>query len=326
MTATLKRRAPWLAKVAGGLLLFWIAFRDVDVKAVQRSFILVDWRWLVAAVASVFLTLHAATARWALLLTQAPFGPVSPVLFHAIVASQAANIVMPFKLGDAFRIGAVSRALAVPPAEVLASVAVERAYDTLALGVACALLVSFGVLPQVAQTGLASLTLVIAAGAAFGLSAWRWPGVWRRLGTAAGSVLPERPRQWLAGQGALLVRGFARAAKARLIAGAAVLSAAVMLASILTTYLVMRACGIDAGAVASAVVVIVLQIGNAVVPVPGAVGVAQVLTVETLEIWKVQEAPALAYALMLYVVTRVPRLALLPYSLSRLARQAAPHG
>lgn len=322
----LRTRAGWLLKLLAGVLIFWIAFRDVDLRAVGRSFLHVDWPWLVAAVASVFLTLHAVTARWSLLLGQPAFGPATSLLFHAIVASQAANIVMPFKLGDAFRIGAVSRALDVPPAEVLATVAIERFYDTALLGCACALLLAVGALPDLARTGLLSLALVIAGAVALAASAWWWPELWRSAGSAGGSLLPARPRRWAAAQAALLARGFERAARARLIGAAVLSSAAVILASVLTTYLVMRACGLDAGAVASAVVVIVLQVGNAVVPVPGAVGVAQVLTVETLGLWNVAEAPALAYALVLYLVTRAPRLLLLPYSMSKVSEKAIARG
>ncbi len=93
--------------------------------------------------------------------------------------------------------------------------------------------------------------------------------------------------------------------------------------SILTAWLVLRACGLSVPPIAAAVVVIAVQIGGAVAPVPGAIGVSQVVTVAVLRLWGIDDAPALAYALMLYLVSRVPKLAVLPFALSVLTRTSA---
>lgn len=94
--------------------------------------------------------------------------------------------------------------------------------------------------------------------------------------------------------------------------------------SILTAWLVLRAFDLAAPAVSAAVVVIAVQIGSVVVPIPGAVGISQVLAVQTLALWGVAETPALAYALMLYLVSRVPKLAVLPFALKVLAPAPGP--
>lgn len=316
-TAGNRRRLGWLLKLAAGLLVFWLAFRDVDPSATGRAFALVDPAWLTAAAVSVFLTVSLIVMRWRVLLGAAVEARHAPVLFAAVIASQVANIVMPFKLGDAVRIGAVSRALAVPPAEVLGSVAVERLFDAAILAMTAALLAAIGILPSFAQTGMSSLALVVGAAVLAAGAVVRFRAA---LGRSAGrltSAAPARVRAWL-GRQADLLRGLNRVSKPAVAATALFWSAAVMAGSVLTAWLVLRAFDLDAPATSAAIVVIAVQIGGAVVPIPGAVGISQVLTVQVLALWGVPEAPALAYALMLYLVSRVPKLALLPFVMSAL--------
>lgn len=312
-----RRRVVWALKVAAGIALFVAAFHDVDPAAVGSAFARADARWLAAAVVSVMLTVACVAMRWRALLDASRPGETR-VLFASVIASQVANIVMPFKLGDAVRVGAVSRALRLPAADVLGSVAVERLCDALAVAVVAGGLVAAGTLPAFARAGLLSLSVsvaavlvIVVAGVAFRPAA---EGVFG--GTTR--FLPERIAAWLGRQSRAAFDGLRRMAGPRVAMSALGWSAAVITGSILTAWLVLRAFALDVPGISAAVVVIAVQIGGAVVPVPGAVGVSQVLTVQTLALWGVPEAPALAYALMLYLVSRVPKLAVLPFALSRL--------
>jgi hypothetical protein len=297
-------RLAWFLKLAAGLLIFWLAFRDIDPAAVARAFGLVNPVWLAAATASVFLTLALVVARWTTLLGASAEPRHTVVLLSAVIASQVSNIVMPFRLGDAVRIGAVSRALAVPPAEVLGSVAVERLFDGLLVAVTAGLLVAGGSLPAFARSGMLTLALIVSLALTAAVIAARvWPG---------------SARGWIAVQIDHLVRGLERAANTRTATLALLWSCGVMGGSVLTAWLVLRAFQLEAPAISAAVIVIAVQVGSVVVPIPGAVGISQVLTVQTLRLWDVPEAPALAYALMLYLVARLPKIAVLPFALSAL--------
>jgi uncharacterized membrane protein YbhN (UPF0104 family) len=163
--------------------------------------------------------------------------------------------------------------------------------------------------------------LAAAAAAAFALVVlFRvFHGRLQRLAAGPARLLPERARQWASAQIDLSVRGFRRASAGGAAARAFMASCGVMAGSIFTAWLVMRAFDLAAPALSAAVLVIVLQVGTVVVPVPGAVGISQVLTVQTLRLWGIDEATALAYALMLYLVSRVPKLAVLPFALAALA-------
>ncbi len=299
-------RLVWFLKLAAGLLILWLAFRDINLTQVGRAFAQAELPWLAAAVASVFVTVWAVTSRWRVLLGARKESRHTSVLLSAVIASQVSNIVMPFRLGDAVRIGAVSRALSVPPAEVLGSVAVERLFDGLTLALTAGLLVAVGSLPLFARDGM----LTLAAGVGLALAAVA-------VAVRAGSAMrPGRAPRWVSDQAGHVIRGLHRASKPG-VAGLALLwSGGVMAGSILTAWLVLRAFQLDAPAASAAVIVIAVQIGSVVVPIPGAVGIAQVLTVQTLKLWDVPEASALAYALMLYLVARVPKIIVLPLALS----------
>lgn len=317
-------RASWFLKLAVGVFLFWFAFRDVEIASVARAFAIVDLWWLAAATLSVFLTVGLVTARWRVLIGRAARHGHMRVLMAAVIASQVANIAMPFRLGDAVRIGAVSRALNVPPAEILGSIAVERLLDAILLAGTALLLVVFGTLPPFAHAGMVSLAAAIAVALVLLTGVLRLRPALRLLSDASARVLPVKVHGWLARQAALAVRGLMAVAAPAVALSALLLSAAVMSASILTTWLVLRAFHIDAPAVSAAVIVMAVQIGSVAVPVPGAIGVSQILTVQTLHLWDVPEAPALAYALMLFLVSRVPKLAVLPFALSVLTPNRPP--
>jgi uncharacterized protein (TIRG00374 family) len=308
-------RLSWFLRLLLGVVVFWIAFRDVDVPALGRAFALVDLRWIAAGVASVLCTVVLVAVRWRILLGVAPGRRPRRVLLSAIIASQAANIVMPFKLGDAVRIGAVSRALGLPAAQVLGSVAMERLFDALMAGVTALLLVALGQLPEYARAGLMSFGIAVALGlGALALIARSPQRLERRLAPLTRSM-PARIQRIASRQAGLMLIGLQRASAPGTFGAALAVSAGIAAGSVLSALLVLRGFALDVPAVAAAVVVVVGQIGSAVVPVPGAVGVAQVITVETLQLWKIGEAPALAFALMLYLVSRVPKVVLLPFAL-----------
>lgn len=317
-------RTSWLLKLAAGIVLFWIVLRDVEAASVAEALALVDGRWLAGATLSVFLTVGLIGVRWSVLIRGVAKREEMRVLVSAVIASQVANIVMPFRLGDAVRIGAVSRALDVPPAVILGSIAIERLLDALLIGLTAVVVVLFGALPPFAHAGMASLAMTVTLALGGLLVILRFGPAHRMISGAAVRVLPVRLHGWIAGQAALIVRGLQAVSKPAIILPAIGLSAAVMAASILTTWLALRAFDIDAPAVSAAIIVLALQIGSAAVPVPGAIGVSQILTVQTLKIWDVPEGPAIAYALMLYLVSRVPKLAVLPLALSVLAPNRRP--
>ncbi len=77
-----------------------------------------------------------------------------------------------------------------------------------------------------------------------------------------------------------------------------------------------RAFDLPVPVAASFVLLVVLQAGTSIVAVPGGLGVSQVLTVKTLALWHIAAPEALAFALVLYAVSRVPKLLLMPFAMA----------
>jgi uncharacterized protein (TIRG00374 family) len=259
-------------------------------------------------------TVLALASRWRVLLSGARPGASRRVLFAATVVRQSANSVMPFQLGDAFRIAAVSHRLGVPAAVVLGSVAAERFYDAVASGAVASLLVAGGRLPGFARTGMIGLCAFIAAALA-ALLILRASAVRSGIDRVRIPGLPSSVATRVAAQLRLVLEGLRYSSSGGVLPIVLILSGTIFVCSVLTAVLVMRAFDLGAPLISAVVLVIVLQVGNVVAPVPGAIGVSQALTASTLALWGVPEATGLAFAVALYVVSRLPKILLLPSSL-----------
>lgn len=296
-------RREW--KLAIGLvvalvLLVW-AFEDVDFVVLWRALRSVRLAWIGAAVLSVGLSVACVVWRWWLLLDRPTLaGRAEPpwlVLWHATLAAQVANIIVPFRLGDSVRIVAASQALGLGPARAASAAVIERLADVTALGMIGAALIVTHVVPEWARAALVrnswvAVALVVVVLLALGIVAW--------FGARRITVLPSPSAlRW-----------------------AVLATIAVPAGSALTNFLVMRAFDLPVPASAALLLLVVLQAGTSIVAVPGGLGVSQVLTIKTLAIWHVAPADALAFSLVLYAVARVPKLLLLPFAMAASGRQA----
>lgn len=126
------RRAQLLLGILISLLaLIWIG-RATDLPSLFQAFDRMDWRWtplLVLVYLSGFLL---RGLRWQIMLR--PMKPVAWTSSTAIVIiGYAANNVLPARLGELVRVYSLHRRERIPAASALASVAVERIFDGLAL-------------------------------------------------------------------------------------------------------------------------------------------------------------------------------------------------
>ena len=268
---------------------------DVDAEALGESLQDVHPGWLLAAVLSTMLTAAAITARWWLLLDR-PHPPRLTLLFHSIIASHVANIVIPFRLGDGIRVVTASQIMGLGVARATSATVLERLTEVVtAAGVALTVL-ALGLVPGWAATAVTSL-------------AWVGGGV---LVAAAAGLLGVRMARakhivaWLP----------ARDVWPAVVATSGIVAAG----SVLTNVLVFAACDVAVPLSAAVLLMVTLQVGTTIVAVPGGLGVSQLVTVKTLELWQVPPAEAFALSLVLYAVARLPKLALLPWSMARLKR------
>jgi uncharacterized membrane protein YbhN (UPF0104 family) len=179
----------------------------------------------------------------------------------------------------------------------------------MALGAAAAILIAYAAIPPWATSSGWTLAVVGALAATLAaVVAFRGQVVLQRLAAAAGG----RSR----GISGRLVRlateaisGSRALRSGRASAAVAGLSAATVALAASTNYLLFRAFALDVPPIGAVLLLVTLQVGNTLVSVPGNIGVFHAVTVLTLGFYSVDRDVALAYAVALYAVALLPKIA-----------------
>lgn len=294
---------------------------NVDWSEVRDAFEHASLPWTAAAIASVLLTLCLVTFRWGLLVGGDAFAsPASKpqrarwhVLWDSVVLGQAVNILVPLRFGEGARLVVTSRGLGVPAGRVMVGLALERAFDVGAFATIVAMLIISGLMPQ-AFRGLlpaaATVTLVTVGGAL--VLVRLLPAILAWLRRHVRVLAPMAA--WIATQESAMRDGWIDITGRHQLALTALLTALLPITAAATNLLVLQSFRLPVPAIAAMVLLVVLQIGTAVVSVPGNVGVFHYLTVVTLAAWDVPRPTALAVAVVLHLVSLGPKVVLGAFS------------
>lgn len=304
--ARLRKAAPHIivgAIIGSGALL--LAIRGVEWRAVGSALLRTDSTMVLLALGSVVVTLALSVVRWRLLFApdhrNRPWLPFA----GAILIGQTVNTAIPARIGELARMYLISRREGLSRARVAATIVVEKVADLAVFAVSIGLLVVAMSLPAwMARSGVAFVgTAAALVMATMALTFWsdRFLRVVERAAT-------RLPRRW-----AVKVLRFAEAALDALRSlrdwriGLLIwlLSAAVLLCSILTNYLVFGALGMALSPVAALFLAVVLRIG-ATPSGPGRIGLFHYLVVVALSVFGVDRTTALSYSFVLYAVAVVP--------------------
>ncbi len=314
-----RSRLGWLVRGAAGLALLYFALRGLDWRNVAGALAGLDWRWAVAALCSVALSLALKALRWQVLLKGAVPQSGWPNLLGALLAGQAANIVLPVRGGE------LSRALLVAPPSasrvgVLASIGAEKIFDLVALTV-----LAVGWLPGALLAGQ--------SGGAESLYP-AWPGILASVAGALGlwavvmwgEALWQGLRRWLEPR---LLRG-ARARRwlsvplrwadeilvgLRALRSPAVFLPAIALTIVIwanmlaTNLLLLNAFQLNAPLLAGVAVLVLIHIGLLPAIMPGNIGPFYFFTKVALQPFGVAAPVALSYAVLLHALVVLPPLA-----------------
>ena len=149
---------------------------------------------MLAAVVLATLPFPMRVPRWSLLLRASDGSPLPLLkLWHAIAIGFAANNILPLRLGEVIRMGAISRIAPVSFPSAFASVAVERIFDALtAMGLLAAALVVVDLPPG---NPLADKVWLVGAAALLALAA--------AVGVASRPTLANRPIMTILPEGTL---------------------------------------------------------------------------------------------------------------------------
>lgn len=285
----------------------WFAFRRINGAALRASLASVDPVWLGVAIGGVAAALALAVIRWRVLFYPDPARSWRN-LSCALLVGQMVNVLLPLRLGEIARVALASEAERLPPARVLATIAIERMADVVMLGIATTcVLVTVSVPASMESSGRAVLVLAAASLAAAVALTWQPDRLLRPAATAAGRLWPSvggriaaHIEHALDGLHALRSRPWALAFWT--------LSAACFLSAAAVNYVLFRAFHLPLPASAAVLLLVVLQVGNTAVSVPGNLGVFHYLTVLVLTARGIDRETALAFAIVLYAITLLPKI------------------
>lgn len=287
-----------------------IVLRGIDIPLLLAALRTVHGGWVLIAFATVGFSLTASAVRWRLTFYPEHGRVGWGTIFSALLIGQMLNIVLPLRTGEIGRAYAVSASRALPLPRVLSTIAIERLSDLAASGTVALVLIAAGAAPQwlIGPGRAVAIGGIVAVGAAvvLALAAAR---VARAVTTVAGVIAPgfqPRLQRWL--QPAVDALDALRNVPIALSIWLLAMVVTALAAS--TNYVLFHAFDLPLSATAALVLLVALQVGNALVSVPGNLGVFHAITVLVLTRFGVDQAPAVAYALVLYAIAIVPKIVL----------------
>jgi len=338
------RRPPW-AWLAGIVvtvaLLIWV-LHDVDWAAAAGHVRRANLPLLAATIAVATSTFLIRALRWRLMLRDGEGAPLPLVpLWRAVAIGFMANNLLPARAGEFARAWVAGREAPIRVSTALASIAVERMLDGLAILALLAVALVAPSLPadaRVAGVGLhrvaATLAAVLAGALLVSVLVVLRPEPWlalvRRIG---GAVLPPRFAEKLVGIAVGLVAGLAVLRTRGRLFGVVGWSFVLWLVNAASLWLCFGALHLDVPTEAALLLQGLIAIGVAVPAAPGFFGVFEVIAVVALGFYGVDKDHAVSYAVVYHITTFVPITLLGLHALSRLgmrfgdlgaARTAAP--
>ena len=290
----------------------WLVARDIDLGRLAQALGSAHYEWVVAGIAAIGLTFVVRARRWAILLSPVTYR--TSTIISALLVGQVLNFLLPLRVGDVVRSVLLSRASGSSVERVLGSVAIEKAWDWIALTVILAIVTLVDPLPDWFSGPARSVGFVAAIILLIFVVVVFTP---RRLWLHAaphGSKSIDR----VSGRWSVLQRLAVRERVQRLLDSLSALrsghaiarvvfwSGVTWLLGVVTNVAVMRAFGVDSWP-AAMLWIVVLMIGVAVPPSIAALGIFEALSVLALTAFGIPNETALAIGLTLHVIVFVPQ-------------------
>ncbi len=276
-----------------------LALKDVPLNDVALSLARANYLWVLLAVAGAFAQSTLRTVRAIQLYYPWQKGLRLPQMLGITLISQMLNIVVPWRVGEIARIYLVGEIEKRSKTQTLATLAVEKFFDTLMLLVLLLIIPLFMALPdwlEGPREGIIVTTVVLFV-IAFGLllsEDWLF------------RLVAKLPIPW----GKQLINDNLRIALGSLDVlkrwdlhlGLQLLSIVIWLLGVVINYLVLLALNLQLPLISAFLLLAVLQFGSLVPSSPGKLGVFQYLCILTLSLFSVDKSAGLTYGILLYLV------------------------
>lgn len=295
--------ATWFRVTIGTLIsivFLVLAVKDVPLSEVAQAFARVNYFWILVAVFGMLAQSWLRALRWITLYYPLQQGLRVWQMFGIGLIAQMLNIIIPWRMGEIARIYLMGEIAKRSKAQTLATLGIEKIFDTLMLLLLLLIIPPFMTLPawlERPREGIVVLALVLFA-AAFALM----------LARATVVKWLERVRvpfsQKSLGELMHLALGSLDVLKrVDLHLWLQFLSLAMWLIGVVVNVLVFRAMELELPWISAFLLMAVLMVGGIVPSSPGKVGVFQYLCILTLGLFGVDKSVGLAYGILLYLVS-----------------------
>jgi uncharacterized protein (TIRG00374 family) len=284
----------------------------MDPGRILAAFRLMEWWYLVPAVAFTFLSYFLRAIRWRILL--APVKPCSLAnLYPVTIIGYMANNILPARLGELVRAFLLAQREGIPKATSLASLVLDRVMDGFSVLVIILLAIVMLRLPE----GMESVSEAFRAGAAMislfylGVLVVLALLVWRRdwaEGLLARLVrpLPHRWAETVKGALASFIAGVVVPKDGRGWLALLASSAVIWFTALIPIDLVLRAFGLSLPFTASLFIMVFLVVAVMVPATPGYLGTYHAACVYALMAFNVEKEQALGMAVVIHGLNFVP--------------------
>ncbi len=115
-----------------GVLLLWLAFRNINFRSLSDGLKEADYSWLILSLFFGLMAYMLRSRRWILLIHALGYNPSFKNTFNALMTGYLANIALP-RLGELTRCVALGKKEKIPADQLFGTVIIERTIDFLSI-------------------------------------------------------------------------------------------------------------------------------------------------------------------------------------------------
>ena len=130
----------FLAFLLVGLLLLWLAFRNINFTKLGKGLREANYFWLLLSIFFAVLAYFSRARRWILLINPLGYKPSLKNAFYAMMTGYLANMALP-RIGEVSKCVALGKKEKIPVDQLIGTVVIERTIDFFSLIVIMVLMV-----------------------------------------------------------------------------------------------------------------------------------------------------------------------------------------
>lgn len=132
MRKSLIQTFKFLAFLVIGIILLWLAFRNVELNKLLDGLKGADYKWVLLSIFFGFVAYLSRARRWILLITPLGYKPSFINTFNSLMTGYLANLALP-RVGEITRCVALGKKENVPVDQLFGTVVIERTVDLFSL-------------------------------------------------------------------------------------------------------------------------------------------------------------------------------------------------